>query len=469
MSAPLKPWETRNNSLRLQQQQNTTSFASSLPSQSVFPRPGTMYSADNLYGASSSNPQMTGPRAPPRPPGSTVPGGTMSQSYATGSYGSSYSPYGMRPSYGYGGGYGGYSSYGYGTGGYGSYTSPYSSYGMMGGYGRGYGGVGQYGQMPYGHAAAESRFIRMAEENSRPAFESLESMVHAFGSVSMMMESTFYAVHSSFRAVLGVAENFGRMRGMLAQVFSALTIFRAMRWAYHKLLELLGIRKSGNSEKVWADATAESGLASISGAEGQEAQKSSAWPIVMFMSLVMGGPYLIWKLVRSVMKNIPDPESAKSGNSEPWMVGKAPCMIGKATYSYHAGSADELSFNAGDVIAMAPTDKQPYHADGWLIGRKISDVSRGSTSEPSPIGLVPSNHFKTLYSKAKKTTEATSSPSELPVINEDDQLQTTPLTEQSLSEDKNKSAEIKPIEEQLIMPVVSELEGNDSQTTESTT
>jgi Variant SH3 domain len=79
------------------------------------------------------------------------------------------------------------------------------------------------------------------------------------------------------------------------------------------------------------------------------------------------------------------------------MVGKAPCMIGKASFNYHAGSADELSFNVGDVIAMAPTEKQLYQADGWLLGRKIGDASGAHINGPSPIGLVPSNHFKTLY------------------------------------------------------------------------
>lgn len=79
------------------------------------------------------------------------------------------------------------------------------------------------------------------------------------------------------------------------------------------------------------------------------------------------------------------------------MVGKAPCMIGKASFNYHAGSADELSFNVGDVIAMAPTEKQPYQADGWLLARKIGDASGAHINGPSPIGLVPSNHFKTLY------------------------------------------------------------------------
>ncbi|CAB3379424.1 Hypothetical predicted protein [Cloeon dipterum] len=307
MSAPPKPWEASRNNFRLQQQQNTSSFSSPVQTSSVFPR--STYTSDKMmFTSNNSTPQTSIPRAPPRPPGSTLPAGTLGQSYGMNSYGynsPTYSPYGMRSSYGYGGGYGGYSSLG--MGGYSSYGSPYSSYGMMG-YGRA--NYSPYGQMPYGQQAADSGFIRMAEENSRPAFESLESMVHAFGSVSMMLESTFYAIHSSFRAVLGVADNFGRMRGMLAQVFSALTIFRAVRWAYHKLLELLGLRKAGGSEKIWAEAKVDSGLASIGATADQDARKSSAWPIVMFMSLVMGGPYLIWKLVRSVLSNIPDAENA---------------------------------------------------------------------------------------------------------------------------------------------------------------
>ena len=58
----------------------------------------------------------------------------------------------------------------------------------------------------------------MAEESYLPAFQSIENIVRAFGSVSMMLESTFYAVHSSFQAVLGVAEHFSKMRLQLSQV-----------------------------------------------------------------------------------------------------------------------------------------------------------------------------------------------------------------------------------------------------------
>ena len=67
-----------------------------------------------------------------------------------------------------------------------------------------------YGHMGAGGGESQNRFIQLAEESSMPAFQSIESIVHAFGSVSMMLESTFHAVHSSFQAVLGVAEHFSK-------------------------------------------------------------------------------------------------------------------------------------------------------------------------------------------------------------------------------------------------------------------
>lgn len=88
-----------------------------------------------------------------------------------------------------------------------------------------------------------SRFIQMVEESSRPAFQSIESLVHAFGSVSFMMESTFNAVYSSFQAVLGVAENFGRLRTMFGQFFSTFAVLRTLQWLYKKLLYLIGENK----------------------------------------------------------------------------------------------------------------------------------------------------------------------------------------------------------------------------------
>ena len=136
--------------------------------------------------AAPSHP-TTAPTLPPRP----------SQSPYNTAQRMPYSP-SMMPSY---------RSYGYGSG---FNTGSMHGYGRMPSYGYGYSGAGA--------ETSQNRFIQMAEESSMPAFQSIESIVHAFGSVSMMLESTFHAVHSSYQAVLGVAEHFSKMKLQVSQV-----------------------------------------------------------------------------------------------------------------------------------------------------------------------------------------------------------------------------------------------------------
>ena len=107
----------------------------------------------------------------------------------------------------FGGGYGGYqggpfmSRYGGMTSGMnypGVYGSPYGGYGT-------YGGYNPYSSMMGGFNAAggESEIARLADESTRSAFQSVEHVVQAFSSVSMMLESTYFALYNSFRAVIG--------------------------------------------------------------------------------------------------------------------------------------------------------------------------------------------------------------------------------------------------------------------------
>lgn len=122
---------------------------------------------------------------------------------------------------------------------------PYSGYGgSYSNYGNFAGGSSYSGYGGYGHASMqnipESRLIQMAEESTRPAFESIESLVRGFGSISFMLETTYDTIYNSFRAVLDVAENVGRMRNVFSQIFSAFGLIRAMQWLYRKALYLLG-------------------------------------------------------------------------------------------------------------------------------------------------------------------------------------------------------------------------------------
>lgn len=81
--------------------------------------------------------------------------------------------------------------------------------------------------------------IIAAAENSRPAFESIQSVVQSFNSVSMMLDSTLTAMQMSFQALLGVAENFTRLRSFMMKLYSTIVSFKLARWFLTKLLYLL--------------------------------------------------------------------------------------------------------------------------------------------------------------------------------------------------------------------------------------
>ena len=219
---------------------------------------------------------------------------------------------------GYGSGLGGY-----GSGGYGSMFgmgSPYSSYGAC--YGMGGYGMNRYGMGGGGYPmASDGDFVRMAEESSRQAFQSIESIVQAFGSVSMMLESTYFAVHSSFRAVLGVADHFSRLRVHLAQILSTLSIVKTVSWFLRRMAFLLRLSdQDPNQESVWREAakssihvTPESVVESLTRPD----KKRSSWPIMIFFAVVFGTPWLIWKLLMSISGSSTTPGTSSMFNSQP--------------------------------------------------------------------------------------------------------------------------------------------------------
>lgn len=156
------------------------------------------------------------PPVPPRPYSNTQqtsmfgsPMGMYGNSmYSNSIYGGAYSPYGMSP---------------YGMNRYGMYGSGGAMYGS-----------GLYGNQMRDPLDPETRFIQLAEESSRPAFQSIESLVMAIGNIAAMLDSTFFALTSSFRAILGVAANVGQLRGVFAQFWSTFALIRGVTWLYKK-------------------------------------------------------------------------------------------------------------------------------------------------------------------------------------------------------------------------------------------
>lgn len=338
MAAPPKPWE-RNIGLNQRQ-------ASFHPDQS-----NSFMSQPGIYNGGGGGGMSSGSR-PPLPPRPT--------SYASNTM--------ARPMYG---GYNSYSSYG----GYGG--SPYGGYGSYGGAYGGYGGYNRYGMMG-NMPPDENGFVQVAEESSRQAFQSIESIVHAFGSVSMMLESTYSAVHSSFRAVLGVADHFSRMKSHFAQIFSALAIIRTLRWILKKLLYLIGLRAQDPSlESAWRAGVNEAASSALL-TEADLKSSRSSWPIVMFLGVVFGGPYLIWRLLSSL---VPPTVPQKSHG---WKKGVSTHYAAVALYNFEAGNKSELSFQVGQPLFLAPKEQQPQ-IRGWLYA-----------SNGTHVGIVPANYIKIL-------------------------------------------------------------------------
>jgi peroxin-13 len=124
-------------------------------------------------------------------------------------------------------------------------------------------------------------FLRAAEDNSRNAFQSIQSVVQAFSAVSAMFESTFHAVYNSFRAVVGVADQFYRLKQNLSNIVSAFAVFRALKYLYHKLLRILRLQKADKTDQIWNN------VSSLTDAEilVKDARKPQTnWPLVMFFA-----------------------------------------------------------------------------------------------------------------------------------------------------------------------------------------
>ncbi|XP_009955315.1 PREDICTED: peroxisome biogenesis factor 13, partial [Leptosomus discolor] len=222
------------------------------------------------------------------------------------------------------------------------------------------------------------------------------SIVHAFASVSMMMDATFSAVYNSFRAVLDVANHFSRLKVHFTKVFSAFALVRTIRYLYQRLQRLLGLRKSSENEDLWAESE---GTVARVGLEDKTSNSAKSWPIFLFFAVIMGGPYLIWKLLSTYS----DEETVSSN----WASGEDDHVVGRAEYDFSALSEEEISFRAGDILKLAPKEQQPK-IRGWLL----------ASYDGQTTGLVPANYIKILGKRrGRKTVDLERNTEQRPALN----------------------------------------------------
>ncbi|KAL6605535.1 Peroxin 13, N-terminal region-domain-containing protein [Neocallimastix sp. 'constans'] len=299
-------------------------------------------------------------------------------------------------------GYGGYgSSYGYG--GYSSY-SPYSRFGSYGGYGglgySSYGGLGYgYNRMGYGYPGMmnnEFSLTRQMEESTQTAFQTMSSIVQAFGGFAQMLDSTFMATHSSFMAMVGVADQLSHLRVNLGEVLSIFNIVKYIkRW--------LGFEKPNiNASEFESFSNNPSKSQVIKGGKRQ-----SSKPVILFVLFMFGLPYLMTKVINIIRRrqqqqlgmlpgNVPmNPAlaGAQSLSTFPRNAeGKPIIEFARCLYDFQAQSPMELDIKKGDIIAIISKLDQNGQPSQWWKGRL----------QHGPTGIFPSNYVDLIPTKQEK-------------------------------------------------------------------
>ncbi|CAO3612070.1 unnamed protein product [Mucor fragilis] len=370
MPSPPKPWEVNNS--------NGTAVVTS-------PTAAASLATSNVPDVPARSSALTDSSfATPARPASYGTTGYGSTAYGSTGYGSTggYGSMGGYGSTGYGS-MGGYGSTGYGMNSYNRYGSSYGGYGSsMGGYGSSYGGYGGgYGMNRYGGGGFgrmggpggpdEMGLTQRMEMGTRPAFEVVENIVGSFGGFAQMLESTFMATHSSFMAMVGVAEQLGFLKNYLGQVFSILALYRFVRKIIDKVTGRTPVGKPLEMN-VMEFQNFENKVASAA-----SGPKMSRKPLIIFLLMVVGLPYMMHKLIKLISATqqkqmalqgvVP---GAAPGSAAAAAIDPSKLEFARAMYDFTSESQMELNLKKGDIVAIiSKVDPTTNATSQWWRGR----------------------------------------------------------------------------------------------------
>lgn len=281
---------------------------------------------------------------------------------------------------------------GYG-GGMSSYSSPYSRFGgggygmggmgmgMGGGYGMGgygVGGMGVPGEVSFivrAQTRANSQNLTSSlQASTAPAFAVLESLVTAFTSLAQLVESTYMATHSSFFAMVGVADQLGSVKTYLGQVLGVFSILRLgkriIAWLRGKNVKTDG----------WANEWSTGIAHNPHSRSGDPSRRPSSKPLLLFLLSAVGLPYLMSRLVKLLIASQQRQQQQGIENLDPTKL-----TFARAKWEFKAGEEWELGLGRDEIVAVL--EKRDEGADaGWWRGR----------TRDGRIGWFPGNYVSPL-------------------------------------------------------------------------
>ncbi|KAI1392780.1 uncharacterized protein F4822DRAFT_140638 [Hypoxylon trugodes] len=402
MASPPKPWE------RAGATGSSTSIATPTAAATTSPTTNAITAPSSVTTGTTAT--STTPTVPPRPDSLNSTVAQNASAYSRMPYNNAYNPY-SSPYSRMGGGYGG---------------GMYGNYGGYGGYGNMYGNMygGMPGMMPNDPNNPNSLTNRFSN-STQATFQLLEGIVGAFGGFAQMLESTYMATHSSFFAMVSVAEQFGNLRDTLGSV---LGIFTVMRW-----LRTLIAKITGRPPPVDAVALTPASFARFegrqvpSGANGGQS-KPSRKPLIFFVLAAFGLPYLMSKAIKALAASAEEEERKRlevAAQNAPLDPSKLEFCRVLYDFTPEAGNATQgvdLAVKKGDFIAvLSKSDPLGNPSEWWRCrardgrlgylpstflevarkpGQPVAAIKAAPAEPPKPAPTVPESEPPAVTSKA---------------------------------------------------------------------
>ncbi|EXJ56592.1 hypothetical protein A1O7_06936 [Cladophialophora yegresii CBS 114405] len=314
---------------------------------------------------------------------------------------------------------------------YSSYSSPYSRFGggmgggmygggMYGGGGYGYGG-GMYGNNMYGGGYGgfnpgmdpnnpnNQSLTQTWNQSTAATFQIMESIVGAFGGFAQMLESAYMTTHSSFFAMVSMAEQLGNLRQTLGSVLGIFTLLRWMRTLIAKI--------TGRPPPADATALTPAAFSSFMSGNGNSVPatlpdgspapaRPSKKPFIMFAIAVFGLPYLMGKLIRAMARSQEEElkRQQQAGaltyttnqNGEQVPIDPRKLDFCRVLYDYtptpQSGGMD-LEVKKGDFVAVLSKTDPVGNASEWWRCR----------ARDGKMGYLPSPYLEPIQRPAPKT------------------------------------------------------------------
>ncbi|KIY44820.1 hypothetical protein FISHEDRAFT_50726 [Fistulina hepatica ATCC 64428] len=229
--------------------------------------------------------------------------------------------------------------------------SGYGGYGGMGYGGMGYPGMGMGypggmfpGQQLDANGMPIPTLAQTLESTTQHTFTLLHSIVQTFSGVAQMLESTFMATHSSFFAMVGVADQFSQLRNALGSV---LGLFGFVRW----MRDLL----TGRHNSVQGEFREFINGKPVAGPLLPPGQRSgqpkvSKKPIILFFLAVVGIPYAMAKLVRILAQRQQEQQHLIPGALPP--LDPSQLNFARALYPFTPTNPNELGLKENEIVAI---------------------------------------------------------------------------------------------------------------------